>query len=151
IPAARSPRRTSAGRRISRSGPARAAAAPSYRVAREPCQSVRRPCRGRRRWARGISCAATTFRAPPAAERRYHRQRRPAARGGRQAVRRIVHCITSGAAGCTGCRLARRLLADGPAVTGYDGVTDYYDPALKRARLAELAAFGGFRQVEGLL
>jgi len=62
-----------------------------------------------------------------------------------------VHFFITGTAGFIGFHLARRLLADGHAVTGYDGVTDYYDPALKRARLAELAAFGGFRQVAGLL
>lgn len=62
-----------------------------------------------------------------------------------------MHFFITGTAGFIGFHLARRLLADGHAVTGYDGVTDYYDPALKRARLAELAAFDGFRQVEGLL
>ena len=57
----------------------------------------------------------------------------------------------TGTAGFIGFHLARRLLADGHTIVGYDGVTDYYDPALKRARLAQLAAFAQFRQVEGML
>ncbi|WP_369684752.1 NAD-dependent epimerase/dehydratase family protein [Devosia ginsengisoli] len=36
-------------------------------------------------------------------------------------------------------------------MTGYDGVTDYYDPALKRARLALLAREQGFVAVAGML
>jgi UDP-glucuronate 4-epimerase len=36
-------------------------------------------------------------------------------------------------------------------VTGYDGLTDYYDPALKRARLARLRRHNGFTEIDGLL
>lgn len=57
----------------------------------------------------------------------------------------------TGTAGFIGFHLARRLLADGHVVTGYDGVTDYYDPALKRARLDLLAGQPGFVQIEGML
>ena len=52
--------------------------------------------------------------------------------------------FVTGTAGFVGFHLARRLLADGHAVTGYDGVTDYYNPALKRARLAILAQEAAF-------
>lgn len=59
--------------------------------------------------------------------------------------------FVTGTAGFIGFHLARRLLADGHEVTGYDGVTDYYDPALKRARLALLGQERGFRPVDGML
>lgn len=49
-----------------------------------------------------------------------------------------MRILVTGAAGFIGFHLARRLLADGHAVTGVDGLTPYYDPALKRARLALL-------------
>src|SRR5690606_16056239 len=42
-------------------------------------------------------------------------------------------------------------LAAGDEVTGFDGVTDYYDPRLKRDRLAILNAEAGFVQIEGML
>ncbi|KRA45683.1 NAD-dependent epimerase/dehydratase family protein [Devosia sp. Root635] len=59
--------------------------------------------------------------------------------------------FVTGTAGFIGFHLARHLLAAGHKVTGYDGVTDYYDPALKRARLALLAREDGFVAVEGML
>ena len=43
--------------------------------------------------------------------------------------------LVTGAAGFIGFHLARRLLADGHRVIGFDNVNDYYDPALKEARL----------------
>ena len=46
--------------------------------------------------------------------------------------------LLTGAAGFIGFHLARRLLARGEAVLGVDNLNDYYDPALKRARLAQL-------------
>jgi len=52
--------------------------------------------------------------------------------------------IVTGAAGFIGMHLCRRLLADGRAVVGIDNLNDYYDPRLKRARLATLEAVGGF-------
>lgn len=59
--------------------------------------------------------------------------------------------FVTGTAGFIGFHLARHLLAAGHAVTGYDGVTDYYDPALKRARLALLAGEPAFTAIEGML
>jgi len=46
--------------------------------------------------------------------------------------------LVTGAAGFIGFHLARRLTADGWSVLGIDNLNDYYDPSLKRARLAEL-------------
>jgi UDP-glucuronate 4-epimerase len=43
--------------------------------------------------------------------------------------------LVTGAAGFIGFHVARRLLQDGRAVFGIDSLNDYYDPALKRARL----------------
>ncbi|QQR34804.1 NAD-dependent epimerase/dehydratase family protein [Devosia oryziradicis] len=59
--------------------------------------------------------------------------------------------FVTGTAGFIGFHLARRLLAEGHAVTGYDGVTEYYDPALKQARLALLTKESGFVEVRAML
>ncbi len=53
--------------------------------------------------------------------------------------------LVTGAAGFIGFHTARNLLGRGRAVVGLDNVNAYYDPALKQARLDELARFGGFR------
>ncbi len=47
--------------------------------------------------------------------------------------------LVTGAAGFIGYHCCRRLLADGHEVAGIDNLNPYYDPALKRARLARLA------------
>jgi UDP-glucuronate 4-epimerase len=52
--------------------------------------------------------------------------------------------LVTGAAGFIGFALARRLLENGRAVVGVDCVNDYYDPALKEARLAVLRQFPHF-------
>lgn len=44
--------------------------------------------------------------------------------------------LVTGAAGFIGARLTQHLLARGDTVIGYDSLNDYYDPALKAARLA---------------
>ncbi len=59
--------------------------------------------------------------------------------------------FVTGTAGFIGFHLAQRLLADGHVVTGYDGVTDYYDVSLKRARLQLLAEQPNFTFVEAML
>lgn len=43
--------------------------------------------------------------------------------------------LVTGAAGFIGFHVARRLLAEGCTVVGLDNLNDYYDPALKTARL----------------
>jgi UDP-glucuronate 4-epimerase len=43
--------------------------------------------------------------------------------------------LVTGAAGFIGFHVARRLLAEGRPVFGVDSLNDYYDPALKQARL----------------
>jgi len=50
----------------------------------------------------------------------------------------------TGAAGFIGARLSEMLLARGDEVIGLDNLNDYYDPALKAARLARLTAHAGF-------
>jgi UDP-glucuronate 4-epimerase len=59
--------------------------------------------------------------------------------------------FVTGTAGFIGFHLARRLLADGHLVTGFDGITDYYDPALKRHRLEILRRHNAFAQIDGML
>jgi UDP-glucuronate 4-epimerase len=53
--------------------------------------------------------------------------------------------LVTGAAGFIGFHVAQRLAASGRAVIGIDNLNAYYDPALKQARLAELARFDTFR------
>ncbi len=53
--------------------------------------------------------------------------------------------LVTGAAGFIGFHVARRLLADGANVVGLDNLNAYYDPALKQARLDELAKHPTFR------
>ena len=52
--------------------------------------------------------------------------------------------LVTGAAGFLGFALARRLLEHGGSVVGIDSINDYYDPALKEARLAVLRQFANF-------
>lgn len=57
--------------------------------------------------------------------------------------------LITGAAGFIGFHVAQALLARGERVLGLDSVNDYYDPALKRARLALLEEKAGFAFTEG--
>lgn len=59
--------------------------------------------------------------------------------------------LITGTAGFIGFHLARRLLSQGHEVVGYDGVTPYYDVALKRARLQILTGYRTYRAVEAVL
>jgi UDP-glucuronate 4-epimerase len=59
--------------------------------------------------------------------------------------------LITGTAGFIGFHLARRLLAEGHSVTGFDGMTRYYDVRLKQARNAILAQSDRFHMVEGML
>jgi UDP-glucuronate 4-epimerase len=56
--------------------------------------------------------------------------------------------LVTGAAGFIGFHVARKLLAESRFVIGIDNISSYYDPGLKRARLAELAGAKAFRFVE---
>ncbi|MDG2223458.1 MAG: NAD-dependent epimerase [Rubripirellula sp.] len=58
-----------------------------------------------------------------------------------------THLIT-GTAGFIGFNLAKRLLARGVNVVGFDNVNDYYSVQLKRDRLAQLRDFDNFTFVE---
>jgi len=55
--------------------------------------------------------------------------------------------LLTGAAGFIGMHTAQRLLARGDEVLGLDNLNDYYDVALKQARLARLQASARFRFV----
>ena len=59
--------------------------------------------------------------------------------------------LISGTAGFVAYHLAKRLLSDGHCVHGIDGITPYYDQALKRARHAALAQFPAFAASEAML
>ncbi len=52
--------------------------------------------------------------------------------------------LVTGAAGFIGHAVAHRLLARGERVIGVDIVNDYYDPALKEARLATFTGINSF-------
>ena len=53
--------------------------------------------------------------------------------------------LVTGAAGFIGMHVCQRLLARGDEVVGIDNLNDYYDIALKEARLAQLQGLPGFR------
>lgn len=62
-----------------------------------------------------------------------------------------MHYFITGTAGFIGFHLARRLLADGHEVTGFDGLTPYYNVKLKHMRHAALAQYPAFRPVIAML
>lgn len=62
-----------------------------------------------------------------------------------------MHYLLTGTAGFIGFHLARRLLEEGHRVTGFDGMTPYYNLRLKEARHAALTQFPAFRPVIGML
>ncbi|MEL7463565.1 MAG: NAD-dependent epimerase [Pseudomonadota bacterium] len=57
--------------------------------------------------------------------------------------------LITGAAGFVGFFLAEKLLQAGVPVAGFDNLNDYYDPALKQARLEILRQSDGFQFVQG--
>ncbi|WP_374367231.1 NAD-dependent epimerase [Stutzerimonas sp.] len=56
--------------------------------------------------------------------------------------------LITGAAGFIGMHTAKRLLEQGEEVVGLDNLNDYYDPALKEYRLAQLTPYPRFRFVK---
>ncbi|WP_372657400.1 NAD-dependent epimerase [Hydrogenophaga sp.] len=56
-----------------------------------------------------------------------------------------MHILLTGAAGFIGMHTAQRLLARGDTVVGIDNLNDYYDVALKQARLQTLEGQSGFQ------
>src|SRR3954465_15157286 len=69
----------------------------------------------------------------------------PAAHGGGMytdggEARPVATVLVTGAAGFIGFHVAKRLLERGERVIGVDNLNDYYDVALKEARLALLSA-----------
>lgn len=59
--------------------------------------------------------------------------------------------LVTGTAGFIGFHVAKLLLAEGFAVHGYDGMTDYYDVTLKQRRHQMLFQNGAFSATEGML
>lgn len=62
-----------------------------------------------------------------------------------------MRVLITGTAGFIGFHLARLLLAEGFVVHGYDGMTDYYDVALKQRRHQILLQNPDFTATEGML
>ena len=63
----------------------------------------------------------------------------------------MAKIFVTGTAGFIGFHLANLLLSQGHTVHGYDGMTDYYDVALKHRRHAMLVRNSSFSATEGML
>ena len=57
--------------------------------------------------------------------------------------------LVTGATGFIGFHLSKSLLEDGFEVLGIDNINDYYDPALKQARLDQLFKYSRFPEGPG--
>jgi len=57
--------------------------------------------------------------------------------------------LITGAAGFIGFHLSKRLLEEGNEIIGFDNLNDYYDPALKDARLEILSTYEKFTFIKG--
>lgn len=62
-----------------------------------------------------------------------------------------MRIFITGTAGFIGFHLAKRLLAEGHQIRGFDGVTDYYDVSLKRRRTQILRGSNTFSFIEAML
>ena len=63
----------------------------------------------------------------------------------------MTRVLVTGTAGFIGFHLARRLLAEGFEVQGYDALTDYYDVTLKQKRHELLKSSPRFAATEAML
>ncbi len=63
----------------------------------------------------------------------------------------MTRVFITGTAGFIGFHLAKLLLSEGFVVHGYDGMTDYYDVALKQRRHSMLLQNANFSATEGML
>ena len=68
-------------------------------------------------------------------------------RKGTSKIDHMKKILITGAAGFIGAHLSKKLIAGGAEVVGLDNLNDYYDPNLKRARMAALAECDRFRHV----
>ena len=59
--------------------------------------------------------------------------------------------LITGTAGFIGFHLAKLLLEEGFTIHGYDGITDYYDVNLKKARHEILSKYPNFSSTIGML
>ena len=59
----------------------------------------------------------------------------------------IKKVLVTGSAGFIGFYLARKLLDNNIEVIGLDNLNPYYDPELKRARLAQLTPHASYRHI----
>jgi UDP-glucuronate 4-epimerase len=59
-------------------------------------------------------------------------------------IGKTMKVLVTGSAGFIGSALVLRLLARGDTVTGIDNHNDYYDPAIKEARLARFASHSNY-------